>query len=317
MPMTVGPITPLGFPRLRVVELILALFRTNLKCVDEVVLNLGVLNACLDLFFSYPWNNFLHAAVEQMVAHIFRSPEASVKVAVLTSCKILDRIVAAGSNYELSATHTAQFGFLQGMTSRILDAGQGCPEVEEILNANAAWKAYLEKTYDPLRQIEETPLGGMNRFLGGGGQGQEPEMGGMEEEEEPDGLSTDLIFRSYTAQQGFTQEFPEEFNKDDYEDEDAEIEIDPEEDMLQAGANRAVAEAVAANLRPPTPIVMREHTKPQSSPHQKQGLLNGTPEKEVPEERKGGDGVVSPEKLKDAAAPEATPPPPSDDFESF
>ncbi len=42
-----GPIEPLGFHRLKIIEFFAILARTNYKCIDNVIVKLNVLNTCL------------------------------------------------------------------------------------------------------------------------------------------------------------------------------------------------------------------------------------------------------------------------------
>jgi hypothetical protein len=62
---TVGTLeVPLGNTRLQVTKLFAAAIASNnVKLLQEVV-SLGTFTVLLDLFFRYPWNNFLHTQVE-------------------------------------------------------------------------------------------------------------------------------------------------------------------------------------------------------------------------------------------------------------
>lgn len=80
MQTTVGCLDPpLGNTRLQVVKLIAALISINHTDLLREMINLGIVEVLLDLFFHYVWNNFLHALVEQCIAAAFQ-----------THCKIED-----------------------------------------------------------------------------------------------------------------------------------------------------------------------------------------------------------------------------------
>lgn len=64
---------PLGNIRLQIIKLISALFSINHSDVLREIINLGIMEVLLDLFFKYVWNNFLHAQVEQCIAAAFKS----------------------------------------------------------------------------------------------------------------------------------------------------------------------------------------------------------------------------------------------------
>jgi len=100
----------------------------------------------------------------------------------------------------------------------------------------------VESTFNETKTIENKPLGGIRP---GGGMYAHNDQDMGEQEDEPDGLSSDQIFRSSPALQGFTQDFPEEFNNDDdYDDDDDDIEIsfDLEADPALAEMERVLEE---------------------------------------------------------------------------
>ncbi|CAG2100730.1 unnamed protein product, partial [Medioppia subpectinata] len=71
---TVGLIEkPLGVTRLEVAHLITALLNTNNQEISDKLLQMNTLPLLLNLFFDYPWNNFLHKQVEQMIACILNN----------------------------------------------------------------------------------------------------------------------------------------------------------------------------------------------------------------------------------------------------
>ncbi|XP_070190281.1 serine/threonine-protein phosphatase 6 regulatory subunit 3-like isoform X3 [Littorina saxatilis] len=75
MPTSVGTLEPpLGNARLQVAKLITALVATNMPSVNTELVNLNTLQALLDLYFKYSWNNFLHTQVEQCVVLVLNNP---------------------------------------------------------------------------------------------------------------------------------------------------------------------------------------------------------------------------------------------------
>ena len=56
-----GALTPpLGFPRLKAVELIAALLQLGDPLADEHVMEHSLIGTCLDLVHAFPFNNLLH-----------------------------------------------------------------------------------------------------------------------------------------------------------------------------------------------------------------------------------------------------------------
>ncbi|XP_028397033.1 serine/threonine-protein phosphatase 6 regulatory subunit 3-like [Dendronephthya gigantea] len=58
---------PFGKTRLQVLKMFSAILQTNSDDVNEEFSKLGTLQAMWELFFQYPWNNFLHAEVEHCI----------------------------------------------------------------------------------------------------------------------------------------------------------------------------------------------------------------------------------------------------------
>jgi len=78
----VGEIVPLGFHRLKVVEFLMSLVKSNHQRVDEELIKLNILSTCLDIFFCYKWNNFLHSIIEQMLVTILEGENDELKFSV-------------------------------------------------------------------------------------------------------------------------------------------------------------------------------------------------------------------------------------------
>ncbi|KAL8606034.1 hypothetical protein ACOMHN_040032 [Nucella lapillus] len=79
MPTSVGLLDPpLGNARLQVTKLVTALVATNMAAVNMELVNLNTLQALLDLYFKYSWNNFLHTQVEQCVTLVLNNPGVEV-----------------------------------------------------------------------------------------------------------------------------------------------------------------------------------------------------------------------------------------------
>ncbi|XP_076445361.1 serine/threonine-protein phosphatase 6 regulatory subunit 3-like isoform X2 [Babylonia areolata] len=79
MPTSVGTLEPpLGNARLQVTKLITALIATNMAAVNLELVNLNTLQALLDLYFRFSWNNFLHTQVEQCITLVLNNPPVEV-----------------------------------------------------------------------------------------------------------------------------------------------------------------------------------------------------------------------------------------------
>lgn len=72
---TVGLLNPpLGNTRLQVVKLFAALLSSsNDELLLHDIIRMGTFPVLLDLFFQYPWNNFLHTQVENCLINALKT----------------------------------------------------------------------------------------------------------------------------------------------------------------------------------------------------------------------------------------------------
>jgi len=68
---TAGIVAPLGSFRLKCVQLVLLLLKSNFLLLDTALVEYKIIARCVDLFFQFKWNNILHAAVEAITRYIF------------------------------------------------------------------------------------------------------------------------------------------------------------------------------------------------------------------------------------------------------
>uniref|UniRef100_T1K5T3 Uncharacterized protein n=1 Tax=Tetranychus urticae TaxID=32264 RepID=T1K5T3_TETUR len=75
---TIGLIEkPFGATRVEVVHLIRALLSSNNPTINRKLTTLKTLPVLMDLFFAYPYNNFLHTQVEQSINCILDNPKST------------------------------------------------------------------------------------------------------------------------------------------------------------------------------------------------------------------------------------------------
>jgi serine/threonine-protein phosphatase 6 regulatory subunit 3 len=175
---TMGEIQPVGFPRLKVLEFVAALVQAGFECVDSALVQEDVFSSCFELFFAFPWNNFLHALVERMVKAVFTGTNDNLKEALITKAKLVDRILEAEQNnaIEASKPRGVRRGFMGHLTliaSTIQDEAPCSEQVARALEAIPAWKTYVESTLREARSAEGRPLGG-NKMSGSAGSGSPP-----------------------------------------------------------------------------------------------------------------------------------------------
>jgi serine/threonine-protein phosphatase 6 regulatory subunit 3 len=162
---SVGKIIPLGFERLKIVELISALFMTNYNCIDSELMKMNVLSTCLDLFFSYPWNNFLHAIVEAIVQGILEGENEELKIALLKDANLLQRIVDASKENEEECAkpkgiRRGYMGHITSISQSLLNIATVTPSIEKLLNEHQEWNNYAKGALTTARERENRSLAG-------------------------------------------------------------------------------------------------------------------------------------------------------------
>ncbi|RWS09305.1 Serine/threonine-protein phosphatase 6 regulatory subunit 3-like protein [Dinothrombium tinctorium] len=117
---TIGVIEkPLGATRLEVVHLIRALLSSNNPEVNQKLSELKTVHVLIDLFFSYPWNNFLHTQVEQSIKSILNNSKSNSPV---TSPTPNDDISNLPSSQETTILLVKQLFSDSQLIKRMLDA---------------------------------------------------------------------------------------------------------------------------------------------------------------------------------------------------
>lgn len=151
----IGNINPLGFQRLKVVEFFAILTHTNYHCIYKEMMNLGVFKTCLDLFFAYPWNNFLHSTVEWLVQGILSRDNDELKLHLLQECKLVDNICEANRLNDEDCgkpkgTRRGYMGHITSISIGVLTSSSNNPMIEKILSEHEGWNQYL---VGPLKEI--------------------------------------------------------------------------------------------------------------------------------------------------------------------
>jgi len=156
----VGAIEPLGFHRLKIMEFFAILVRTNFKCVDTAIIKANVLSTCLDLFFRYMWNNFLHFTVEQMIQGILDGENEELKRALLVDSKLIKRIVDASKENETECAkpkgvRRGYMGHITTISAGLVQTASADPVIDKLLSEIPEWGEYVK---GPLAQTREREM---------------------------------------------------------------------------------------------------------------------------------------------------------------
>jgi len=142
-----GDIIPLGFHRLKIVEFFCVLVKTNYICISQKLIQIGAITRCLSLFFEYPWNNFLHSLVCQMIEEILSGQDEDLKLSLFNEGKLLDLISTASKENEQAVSQPKGFrrghmGYITNISIVLEKAATVNDKVAKLLAEHKAWQSY-------------------------------------------------------------------------------------------------------------------------------------------------------------------------------
>ncbi|KAJ4894894.1 SIT4 phosphatase-associated family protein [Raphanus sativus] len=145
---------PLGKHRLKVVEFISVLLSVGSEAAEKEVIRLGAVKRVLDLFFEYPYNNFLHHHVENVILSCLESKNSQLLDHILSECNLIGSILEAEKNSILTAAdsdkptvpaegrkplRTGNIGHLTRISNKLLQLANSNAEIQSHLQENSKW----------------------------------------------------------------------------------------------------------------------------------------------------------------------------------
>ncbi|XP_062012620.1 uncharacterized protein LOC133729152 [Rosa rugosa] len=144
---------PLGKHRLKVVEFISVLLTVGSEAAEKELVSLGAVQRILDLFFKYPYNNFVHHHIENILVSCLESKNAPLVEHLLRECDLVGKILQAEKNSTLSADsdkptipaegrpapRIGNIGHLTRISNKLIQLGNNNSEIEAYLQENSEW----------------------------------------------------------------------------------------------------------------------------------------------------------------------------------
>ncbi|KAF0417991.1 SAPS-domain-containing protein [Gigaspora margarita] len=198
-----------------------------------------IIPTCLDLFFNFKWNNFLHTVVYDMVAQIFNGRmdigyNKALAISVFTDGQLTKRITKAqrSNDYEVEQPKGVRLGYMGHQTFiaeevvKLLDryAVEIGEKVREYIEAED-WQEYVSKTLRETRERDRAPLGGQrpsnHDSMSPSREESEDDDDDDTSEAVADGDMASDQFARYLCQQ-ITNDLPDKFGSSDESDDDEE-----------------------------------------------------------------------------------------------
>ncbi|KAJ4702988.1 Serine/threonine-protein phosphatase 6 regulatory subunit 3 [Melia azedarach] len=144
---------PLGKHRLKIVEFISVLLTVGSEAAEKELIRLGAVRRILDLFFEYPYNNFLHHHVENIILSCLESKNVPLIEHLLRECNLIGKILEAEKNFTLAADSNkptvpaegrsspriGNIGHLTRISNKLVQLGNNNSEIQAYLQGNNEW----------------------------------------------------------------------------------------------------------------------------------------------------------------------------------
>ncbi|URE22657.1 serine threonine-protein phosphatase 6 regulatory subunit [Musa troglodytarum] len=141
---------PLGKHRLKIVEFISVLLTTGSEAVEKELIRLGAIKRVVEL---YPFNNFLHHHVEDVVGSCLESKRTLLIEHILHDCDIVNTILAAEKQSFLSTDSTkatisaegqsppriGNSGHMTRIANKLIQLGNNNSLIQTHLQENSDW----------------------------------------------------------------------------------------------------------------------------------------------------------------------------------
>jgi len=217
---------PLGLARQSVLELVESLALTNSAFVFKSLLESRFMETAIDLFFKYPWNNFAHQSVFNIIATVLPEEYEDLSQHIMHDCKLIQRILdAEEKNKKEFAETKAALGYI-GHLTKISTLINGLAERERQSDKTdgifvtevkeyPAWEEYCADTLKERNDLESSLLGGSHPGVYGIDQTQWPHD---DEDSDSDGDDGEVVIGGGDDDEDY-EEYDDENEMDKYEGE--------------------------------------------------------------------------------------------------
>ncbi|CAN6573806.1 unnamed protein product [Malus baccata var. baccata] len=126
------------------------------ETVEKELIRLGAIQRILDLFFKYPYNNFVHHHIENIIVSCLESKNAPLVQYLLCECDLVGKILTAENNYTLetdpnrptvpdegrSPPRLGNIGHLTRISNKIIQLGNNNSEIQAYLQVRTFISSY-------------------------------------------------------------------------------------------------------------------------------------------------------------------------------
>ncbi|XP_037405757.1 serine/threonine-protein phosphatase 6 regulatory subunit 3-like isoform X1 [Triticum dicoccoides] len=154
LPTTYGCLRPpLGKHRLKIVEFISVLLTVGSETAEQELISQSAIKRSIDLFFEYPYNNFLHHHVENIIVSCLEGKRTELVEHVLNECDIVGKILAADKLSSLATesngptvpsegktpSKIGNVGHMTRIANKLIQLGNSNSTIQTHLQGNSEW----------------------------------------------------------------------------------------------------------------------------------------------------------------------------------
>ncbi|KAK2448293.1 SIT4 phosphatase-associated family protein [Trifolium repens] len=169
LPTTYGKLQPpLGKHRLKIVEFISVLLTVGSEAAEKKLIDFEAVQRIINLFFEYPYNNFLHHHVENIIVSCLESKSSSLQEHILRDCDFVGKIIQAEKHLTLEAgtnkpTSPAEgkspprigsIGHLTRISNKLIQLGNTNSVIQEHLQGISEWKDWYMNVLSNRNAVE-------------------------------------------------------------------------------------------------------------------------------------------------------------------
>ncbi|KAL3643740.1 hypothetical protein CASFOL_014555 [Castilleja foliolosa] len=144
---------PLGKQRLKIIEFISVLVAVSSEVAEKELVSLGAVKRILELFFEYPFNNFLHYHVEHIISSCLESKNPQFVEHLFYDCNLIGWILEAEKNFTLAVdtskpttaaegrppARIGNIGHITRIANKLVQLGNSNSEMQTFLQGNDDW----------------------------------------------------------------------------------------------------------------------------------------------------------------------------------
>ncbi|CAD6270981.1 unnamed protein product [Miscanthus lutarioriparius] len=169
LPTTYGCLRPpLGKHRLKIVEFVSVLLTIGSEIAEKELINQSVIKHCIDLFFLYPYNNFLHHHVENIIVSCLEVKRNQLTDHILNDCGLVCKVLAAEKGPSLPVESNGptlpsegkepprigNIGHITRIANKLIQLGNSNSMIHSHLQENSEWAVWQTDVLVKRNEVE-------------------------------------------------------------------------------------------------------------------------------------------------------------------